>query len=183
MSNFQQILNEEVRRLARKEIKSHVVPVLKTISDLKQQIRDLRNQIKVMNEQLLKQQTVAADTVAPVETTPAEKQIRLTAGRIRACREKQGLSRKEFADLIGTTFVSVSNWENGKTVPRLSQKKKIVVIRDMGKRELVKLLAEKKKAAVAAAELPASQEETPVEPAAGAVPETAGSAAPEAEQK
>jgi DNA-binding transcriptional regulator YiaG len=146
MSNIQQILNDEVRRLARKEIKAHVVPMQKIISELKQQIRDLRGQIKVMNEQWIKQQPQSGNRETVCQDPPsAEKQIRLTAGRIRACLEKLGLSRKDFADLIGTTFVSVSNWENGKTIPRLSQKKKIVVIRDMGKRSLAKLLAEMKK--------------------------------------
>ena len=174
MSNFQQILNDEVRRLARKEIKTHIVPMQKIISELKQQVRDLRNQIKIMNEQQLKQQLQngTAKEIVQAEEAPAEKQIRLTAGRIRACREKLGLSRKDFADLIGTTFVSVSNWENGKTIPRLSQKKKIVVIRDMGKRELAKLLAAKKTAEVKNPEKPAeAPAAAPVVPAAS-VPET-----------
>lgn len=170
MPNFQQILNEEVRRLARKEIKAQAAPMLKTVSDLKQQVRELRNQIKTLNEQILKSQdqTDIRKAAEAEEASPAEKQIRLTAARIRSCREKLGLSRKDFADLIGTTFVSVSNWENGKTIPRLSQKKKIVAIRDMGKRELAKLMADKKKqnSQSAPAESPAAAET----PAAAEIP-------------
>ena len=64
---------------------------------------------------------------------------------IRTARLAQNWTQRELADQMNVSRSAVSNWENGKTIPRLSQKKKIVVIRDMGKRSLAKLLAEMKK--------------------------------------
>ena len=44
----------------------------------------------------------------------------LTGKRIRALREKKGITQKELADLLGVTDAAVSKWEHGKNFPDIT---------------------------------------------------------------
>lgn len=47
---------------------------------------------------------------------------------IKAIREQLMLTQSEFADLIGVTFQTISNWETGKSKPYAKRKRTIVKI-------------------------------------------------------
>jgi hypothetical protein len=49
----------------------------------------------------------------------------------------------QLAALLEVSNFSVSHWELGKTSPRDDYKRKLAALRDMGKRELKRLLKEK----------------------------------------
>ena len=44
---------------------------------------------------------------------------------LEACRVNARLDQKEMAKILGVTYQTVSNWENGKTEPSLTQLRKI----------------------------------------------------------
>lgn len=45
---------------------------------------------------------------------------------VRTLRERLGMSQREFAELIGTSFTSVNRWENQVQIPGPRFKKRIV---------------------------------------------------------
>lgn len=142
MANIQQLLNEEIRRLARKEViavekelKSQLVELRKTVSELKNRIKTLE-----------KANASLQAAVPPTVEEPAEelqKSVRVTPERIKQWREKLGLKRAQYAKLLDVSPLSVTHWESGSTVPREAQKRRIAELRDLGKRELKKLCMEK----------------------------------------
>ena len=142
MANIQQLLNEEIRRLARKEViavekelKSQLVELRKTVSELKNRIKTLE-----------KANASLQAAVPPTVEEPAEellKSVRVTPERIKQWREKLGLKRAQYAQLLDVSPLSVTHWESGSTVPREAQKRRIAELRDLGKRELKKLCMEK----------------------------------------
>ena len=138
MANIQQLLNEEIRRLARKEViavekefKSQLVELRKTISELKNRIRLL--------EQNNKAQTDFTDTKTATPEPESSKPVRVTAARISSWRKKLGLNCSQYALLLEVSPLSVSHWESGQTTPRETQKRRIAELRDMSKRDLKKL--------------------------------------------
>ena len=138
MTKLQQVLNDEIRRLAHRELAG-------VIKQLKSQLVEMR---KTLREQNLRIKTL--EKLQPVpEVKPAalpnapEKPVRVTPERIRKWRMKLKLSQTQYAGLLGVNVLSVNHWESGKTEPRESQKQKIALLRDLGKRELRKLMAEK----------------------------------------
>lgn len=142
MANIQQLLNEEIRRLARKEViavekelKSQLVELRKAVSELKSRIKTLENKLAAAPVE-----TAAAAPEAEVEEN---KSVRVTAKRITQWRTKLGLKRTEYARLLGVSALSVAHWEAGKTTPRETQKRLIAQLRDLGKRELEKLCKDK----------------------------------------
>lgn len=143
MANIQQLLNEEIRRLARKEVicvekelKSQLVELRKTVSELKSKIKNLEKAVASSPAPL-------AEEVAESAPAAEAKALRITPERITAWRKKIGLNCAQYAKLLEVSPLSVCHWESGKTTPREAQKQRIAELRDMGKRELKKLCAEK----------------------------------------
>ena len=140
MADFKQIFADEIRRLARKEIKLAMEPVQKVIANQRQQIVELRRQLRALEKQA---GCVAVSPVVKAEKTEVEdKKIsrRITGARIVAMRNKMGLSQAQFAALLGASLSSIVNWEKGKRTPRASQKELIANLRLLGKREIMKRL-------------------------------------------
>lgn len=140
MPDIKQVLNDEIRRLARKELKN-VLPLLsKQISEQKKQISELKKKIAVLEKMIPKKEEAVA---VPVTAGQEEaKKLRLNAAGIVKIRTKLGLSQGKLAELIGVSGHTVSLWEIGKISPRANAKAAICALRKMGKRELKRRLAE-----------------------------------------
>ena len=139
--DIKQVFSDEVRRLARKELKVALGAMQETISALKKQLAEQKKQIN----ELSKNCVLKAEPKAPVNAIamPEEgKQLRLNAAGITRLRTKLGLTQTEFARVLGVAMHTVSVWEQGRRVPRAAHKAKICALRQVGKRELKKLLAE-----------------------------------------
>ena len=144
MPNVQQLLNDEIRRLARKEVNA-VVKVLKAqMIEMRKTISEQNRRLKIL-EKLADVTAPAAASAAPAALPAADdsKAIRVTPERIAKWRAKLGLNKSQYAKLLGVNTMSVIHWESGQTAPRGTQKVRIAALRDMGKRELGKLMAEK----------------------------------------
>ena len=134
MPDFKHALSEEIRRIARKEIKQMLTPVLAKMSEMRKTISAQEKTIREMQKRDFAS-TAPAETPA-VEKTAVAKIPRITQARIVKLREKLGLSQAEFSKLLGISLSTISHWETGKTAPRLEQKIRLAEIRDMGKHEL-----------------------------------------------
>lgn len=138
MTNIKKVFADEVRRIARKEIKASVEPLLKRLASLKKQVSELSKRPVSAAPQSAKASVAAGGA----ETSDEAKNVRLTPKSIKKMREKMGISQKDFAKLIGTNLVSVGFWEKGKAVPRSKAKANMLQLRSMGKRDLEARFAE-----------------------------------------
>ena len=143
MANIQQILNEEIRRLARKE-------VIALEKNLKAQLVELRKLVAAQNRRIkeleknLTAPKAAAEAPKAAENKPEDtKSFRVTPERIIKWRTALNLKRAQYARLLGVSVLSVTHWEQGISTPRNAQKQRIAELRDMGKKELRKLCEEK----------------------------------------
>ena len=150
MPDLKNLLNDEIRRLARKEIRIALEPLMtqianqkKTISDLKKQIVDLEKLMRKANPEKIAEIEEAAEN--------EDTKIRLNAAGIIRIRKKHKLTQSELAKLLGVATHTVSIWELGKSAPRAAMKQKICDLRSVGKREINARLA-------AAAEVAEEQE-------------------------
>ena len=150
MPDLKNLLNDEIRRLARKEIRIALEPLMtqianqkKTISDLKKQIVDLEKLMRKANPEKIAEIEEAAEN--------EDTKIRLNAAGIIRIRKKHKLTQSELAKLLGVATHTVSIWELGKSAPRAAMKQKICDLRSVGKREINARLA-------AAADVAAEQE-------------------------
>ncbi len=137
MPDIKQVLNDEIRRLARKEVKQAVLPLLKVIAEQKSTIRELKREIAG-----LKKSAAEEKPAAPAAAAAAADEVkhRLNAAGIIRIRTKMKLTQSEFGKLLGVSIHTVSMWELGKVSPRPNMKKMICQLRGIGKRELKKRL-------------------------------------------
>ena len=139
MPDIKKVLASEICRLARKEAKAALKPLQAQITTLRKTIAAQNAKIKALEKR------IPATVPKPkTESQPAtDRQVRITAESIGKLRRKLGLTQVQLATLLGVSNFSVSHWELGKTSPRDAFKCKIAALRDMGKRELKRLLKEK----------------------------------------
>lgn len=148
MPDFKQTFQEEVRRLARKELKA----LDEKINEQKKTINALQKRV---NELEKKQSAAPAANPAAdekVQKVPAAeaRKVRFSPKSLVKFRKKYSLSQKALAILLDVTPFTVSHWEIGKNRPRTVQIEAFNALVKLGKRKLYALVAEK-----APGELPA----------------------------
>lgn len=140
MPNINSLLNEQIRRLARREIKSQTkitrrltAQYRRDIAALKRQVASLSKTVKFLEAQEKKR--------VGQQPSPAElEDVRFRADGLRTHRSKLGISAADYGKLVGVSGLSIYHWESGKAKPRRQQLAKLVGVRGIGKREAFKRL-------------------------------------------
>ena len=140
MPDIKNLLNDEIRRLARKEIKIALEPMNNAIANQKKSISDLKKQIVALEKMLRK---TNPEKIAEIEQSEEKEDagLRLNAAGIIRIRKKHKLTQAELAKLLNVATHTVSIWELGKSAPRAAMKQKICELRTIGKREINARLA------------------------------------------
>jgi len=139
MPDLKQILNDEIRRLARKEIKLAVGPLQANIVALRRQIAELKKSLAATGKTI---DVIRKDSGVPAEAVEEKApQLRLNAAGIIRIRTKLKLTQGEFARILGVSMHTISSWEKGKSYPRSGVKARICALRTAGKRQIKALLA------------------------------------------
>ncbi len=148
MANFESTFKDEVRRLARKEIRLTMGNTQQTVTALRREVNRLKHKVDSLEKKLAKQsrlvargaagEAVAAVTAPDEETSPK----RFSRRGLHAHRKKLGLSAADYGRLAGLSGLSIYNYEHGKTRPRNANLAALMAIRQLGKREAEQRLAE-----------------------------------------
>jgi DNA-binding transcriptional regulator YiaG len=140
MPNINAVVNEQIRRLARREITAKTKTLKKATAHYRRDIAALKRQVA----QLVKLvSTLQKQMPAQTPTPPAEvvQKARLRIDGLKAHRTRLGLSAKDYGKLIGVSGLTIYHWEAGKSKPRRSQLPAIVAVRGIGKREAMQRLS------------------------------------------
>ena len=138
MPDLKQVLNDEIRRLARKEVKLAVAPLHANIAALRRQIAELKKALAAADRNIA---VIRKDSGAPAEEVREEvPRLRLNAAGIIRIRSKLKLTQSDFARILGVSMHTVSSWEKNKSYPRAEVKARICALRTAGKRRIKALL-------------------------------------------
>ncbi|WP_323745972.1 helix-turn-helix domain-containing protein [Diaphorobacter caeni] len=75
---------------------------------------------------------------------PDEVKRRFSASRLAAHRQKTGLSAADYGALVGVSGQSIYHYEQGKARPHAAVVRKLSMIKELGKTQLLALLDEQK---------------------------------------
>ena len=147
MPNIMSALKQEIQRLARKEVRTAVRPLQKDKVALKNSVRELRQQVQLLEKQNRQLSEALAKNQAVVPVVPEGEEaprMRITVKGLRSLRRKLKLTQEEFAQLLGVSGQSVWQWEQKSGALRLRSRTKqaLLEIRDLGAREVRKRLEE-----------------------------------------
>jgi DNA-binding transcriptional regulator YiaG len=144
MGKIESMIKSEIQRLARREIRSTFRPLKREVRSMRLKLSGLMKGFGTLNR-ITKEQVQRASAQFKLESSPEEIKIaRFSPARIRALRLKKGLSQKELGMLIGVSMGTVVLWEKGKITPKAERKGALIALRKLKKREIKRILAEKK---------------------------------------
>lgn len=142
MSTLAIALKDEIRRLARKEIKAQTESTAKAVAQFRRDIATLKRHTKELEKQIsaLNSQTDAR-TIPTGSGDALTDNLRFSARSAKAQRRRTGLSASDYARLVGVSALTIYNWEQGKSRPRKEQFASLASLRGIGKREAQAKLA------------------------------------------
>jgi DNA-binding transcriptional regulator YiaG len=143
MPNFLPALNEHVRRLARREIRSDSARTKRASAQHRRDIATLKRQIKNLTSRFSLLEKRAFTPLATLASGQAPDALRFRKEGLKTHRAKLGLSAKDYGTLVGVSGLTIYHWEAGKSKPRKKQLPAIAAIRGLGKREALARLARK----------------------------------------
>lgn len=137
MANLAVVLKDEIRRLARKELKSHLGTTRQAVGRYRREIAELKRQLQAQAKKIARLERRGGQAVDAEDSGDdlGQEAIRFSAKSVRSQRRRLGLSAADYGKLIGVSGLTIYNWEQGKTRPRQSQLAALVAARGMGKRE------------------------------------------------
>jgi DNA-binding transcriptional regulator YiaG len=147
MPTMAQVLKNEIRRLARREIRLSLTRSRKEIATLRRGIAEVRTRIAA-SEVAQKAMAKSAAAVASAPGTPEAVKVAsgwFTSQGIRSLRKRLHVTQAQFAQLAGVTSQAVYQWERGGARGKLGLRKQtasaLAGLRDLGAREAKARLA------------------------------------------
>lgn len=137
MVSFGAVFNDQIRRVARRELrdlKRLVAQQRRAIAAIKREGRGLVRQIKSLEKSVASVRSSGSVAAASVDAGDL-KSFRFRADGFKSHRLKLGLSAADYGKLLGVSELSVYKWESGKARPRKSYHPAIAAVRVLGKRE------------------------------------------------
>ena len=137
MPNFGMLLREEIKRLARRSTRADFMRLRKDSAEMRRRVADQRKDIEKLQRDNANLMADAARRLTALPHVPEAEagRIRISPRIIRSQRKRLGLSRNDFAALIGASPASVFSWESGRAKPRLKVKLALAAVRKLGRRE------------------------------------------------
>lgn len=136
MADLAATLKEEIRRLAKKEIRAQTGATKQAVSQYRKEIASLKRQLREQEQKIAfleaQERKRLEQPQAPAEATES---ARFSARSVAAQRKRVGLSAADYARLVGVSPLTIYNWEHGKSRPRKEQLDALVALRGIGKRE------------------------------------------------
>ena len=140
MADLAGALKEEIRRLARKEIKAETGATKQAVAQYRREIAGLKRQLREQEKKIAFLEDQERKRLEEPEAEELAEGARFSARSVKAQRERLGLSAADYATLVGVSPLTIYNWEKGKSRPRREQLAALVAVRGIGKREALRRL-------------------------------------------
>ena len=146
MPNLAVVLKEEIRRLAKREIKASTSSTKGAVAQYRRDIAKLKREMRSQAKEIAFLKTQERKRLGQPQVKDEEELegVRHSARSVQAQRKRLKLSAADFGKLVGVSGLTVYSWEHGKRRPRKERLAALVAVREMGRREaLAKLEAVK----------------------------------------
>ena len=136
MATLAVVLKDEIRRLARKEIKAQTEPTAQAVAQFRRDIAKLKRQSREYERKIAFLEAQERKRIGkPATANEQDDGARFSTRSVKAQRRRTGLSAADYAKLIGVSGLTIYNWENGKSRPRKEQLASLIAARGLGKRQ------------------------------------------------
>ena len=145
MGKLESLMKSEIVRLARREVRKIVRPLGRNVRSMKGTVVSLRKTVATLEKFAARQAAEMGQKRGLPEAAPEEvKASRFSPRLIRTLRKRLAITQKEMAALLGVTVGAIYQWEKGIFEPTAQKKRVLVTLRRIGRREVRRLLENKK---------------------------------------
>jgi DNA-binding transcriptional regulator YiaG len=142
VAKIEAAIKEAVLRGARRQVRSVTGPVRREVRRLRHLVAQLRRDVSALRDVATQWQRAARATPwQPAVTDSEMREARLSPRLVRKLRVRLGLSQSALARLVGVSAASVVQWEQGRSRPAGENRKNLVGLRKLGRRDVKRLLA------------------------------------------
>ena len=137
MPNLATAIKDEIRRLAKREIKVDTSPTKGAVAQFRRDIAKLKRQMRALEKEMAFLKAQEQKRLGQLQTPEQDdlEGVRFSARSAKAQRERLGLSQQNYAKLVGVSPMTIYNWESGNSRPRNEQLAALVAVRGIGKHE------------------------------------------------
>ena len=139
MPNVAQVLKDEIRRIARREIRTVCDPLKDQVRTLKDTVKDQKETITQL-EKAVSALNGQTDAGAPEVIDDSKPKLRITPGWIKRQRTRLKLSQRELGKAMDVSTNTVVRWEAGTSKPRATHLENFAKLRTLGVRTAKKVL-------------------------------------------
>ena len=137
MPNIAAVLKDEIRRLAKREIKVATDTTKRAVVQYRNDIARIKRELRAQAKELAFLKSQEQKRLGQPQSAEEDELegVRFSARSAKAQRERLGLSQQNYAKLVGVSPMTIYNWESGNSRPRKEQLAALVAVRGIGKRE------------------------------------------------
>jgi len=144
MGKVGSIINSEIIRLAKREMRKVSIPLKRDVGLLKNTASQLRKAVSSLERFAAQKQKELSNREIRLEAPPEEiKQSRFSPRLLQSLRKRLGITQKELAILAGVTIGAAHLWETGKFRPKDNKMGVLVALRKLNRRQVRELLNQK----------------------------------------
>lgn len=142
MPNIAVVLKDEIRRLAKREIRAETSSIKKAVFQLRLAIAKLKRLLQTLQREIafLKAQEHKRLSQPQVKKEDQLEGVRHSARSVKSQRKRLKLNAADFGTLVGVSGVTIYGWESGKGRPKKQHLAALVALRGLGRREAMKKL-------------------------------------------
>ncbi len=145
MGKIEGTIRSEIVRLAKREVRKIAFPLGREIRSLKSLVSQMRKAFSEIERFVALQKKELEKREIPLKASPEEVKLsRFSPRLIRSLRKRLKITQRELALLTGVTVGAIHQWESGIFKPRKEHKSMMVALRKLGRREVRRLLEERK---------------------------------------
>ena len=121
MPNIAVVLKDEIRRLAKKEVRTEVSATKRAVAQYRRDIARLKRQLQGQGKEIGFLKAQERKRLGQQAAEEPREKVRFSARSVQAQRRRLRLSAEDYAKLIGVSSLTVYHWEHGKSRPRKAQ--------------------------------------------------------------
>jgi DNA-binding transcriptional regulator YiaG len=142
VAKIETAIRDAIVRGARKQIRQVASPLRREVRRLRQALRVLRVELSGVRDVAAQWQRAAQSKPWQPDVTDQESRTaRLSPRLVRKLRTRLALSQALLSRLVGVSAAAVVQWERGRSTPSGRNRKALVALRKLGRRDVKRLLA------------------------------------------
>lgn len=143
MAKIETAIRDGIARGARRQVRLAIGPLRRELRRLRGVIGQLRRDLAALRQVAARWQRAGEGMSRRPEPSEEEaRAARLSPGLVRKLRLRLGLRQSGLARLVGVSAGAVVQWESGRSAPAGQNRRALVGLRKLGRRDVSRLLAD-----------------------------------------